>query len=215
MARRTSIGALAPAALLIVLWGCGAAASPLPQGSAASQAAPSVATSAEPSTAEPSAPASVGAPSLAIPSFSLPSEAKDLEALLPDSICGATATKASLSGASFMATATEEFKAALATLGKQASDVALAIEFSTGNDGCGAGIFRVKGADQGTLQRAILDEFQKTGSTFTQGSVGGKSVYISVEGTGKQYTYFAGDAVIFAQAKDDAAAAPILQALPG
>jgi hypothetical protein len=213
MARRTSVGALAPAVLLIVLWGCGSSASPTAQSStAASQAAPSV---AAPSVAEPSAAESVGAPSLAIPSFSLPSEAKDLEALLPDTICGATAQKASLSGASFMATATEEFKSALAALGKQASDVALAVEFSTGGDACGAGIFRVKGADQGALQQAILDAFQKSGSTFTQGSVGGKNVYISVEGTGKQYTYFAGDAVIFAQAKDDATAAPILQALPG
>jgi hypothetical protein len=209
MARRTRVGALASAALLI-LWGCGGAASPTPQGStAASQAAPSVA----PSIAEPSAAASVGEPSLAIPSLTLPSEAKDLEALLPNTICGETAQKASLSGASFTATGSEEFKAALAALGKQASDVAFAFAFVQA--GCGAGIFRINGVDQARLSQAFLAEEQKSGTTYTQGSVGGKSVYITEQGTGKQYVYFAGDAVIFAQAKDDATAAPILQALPG
>jgi hypothetical protein len=177
---------------------------------APSQAAQSV---APPSAAASVAASSGGAPSFAIPSFVLPSEAKDLEALLPNTLCGATATKASMTGTSFMATADDSFKATLAALGKQPSDVAFAFAFTTA--GCGAGIFRINGVDQGALKQGLLAEEQKSGNTYTQATVGGKSVYVSAQGSGKQYVYFAGDAVIFAQAKDDATAAGILQQLPG
>jgi len=212
MFRRTTVASVVSGALVVVLWGCGAAATPIPSAAAPSQAAPSAqASAAEPST-EASTEASQAQPSFAVPS--LPSEAKDLEALLPNSLCGAAATKTSLSGTSFAATAQPEFKAALSALGKQPSDVAFAIAFSA--SGCGAGIFRIAGVDQATLQQTFLAEQQKSGTTYTQGSVGGKNVYIADEGsTGKQYLYFTGDAVIFASAKDDATAATILQALPG
>ncbi|TMF38692.1 MAG: hypothetical protein E6I26_06535 [Chloroflexi bacterium] len=212
MFRRTTVASIVAGALIVVLWGCGAAATPIPSAGAASQAAPSAAASPAEASAAPSTEASAALPSVAVPS--LPSEAKDLEALLPDTLCGAAATKTSLSGASFAATAQPEFKAALAALGKSPSDVAFAIAFST--SGCGAGIFRIAGVDQATLQQTFLAEQQKSGTTFTQGSVGGKTVFISDQGSsGKQYLYFAGDAVIFASAKDDASAATILQALPG
>ena len=216
MARRT-VAAIASTALLVV-WGCGAAATPIPSAAPpASQAAASAPapSAAEPSAAEPStAEASAGAPSVAIPSFTLPSEAKDLEALLPDTICGSKATKASLSGASFSANAQPEFKAALTALGKSPSDVSFAFAFS--ESGCGAGIFRIAGVDANQLQQVFLAEQQKSGTTYTQGSVGGRNVFISDEGSsGKQYFYFAGDAVLFATAKDDATAGPILQSLPG
>jgi hypothetical protein len=213
MTRLTLAGALASGAMVIALSGCGGAATPLPAGSAVavvpSQGAPSVAAPSEEPSTEPSA----GEPSIAIPSFTLPSEAKDLEALLPDTLCGAKTTKASMSGASFAATADESFKATLATLGKQASDVAFAFAFTTSD--CGAGIFRINGVDQNALKQALLDAEQKSGDTFTQSSVGGKDVYVTDSGAGKQYVYFAGDAVIFAQAKDEATAATILQQLPG
>ena len=206
MIRRTTVASIVAGALIVVLWGCGAAATPIPSAGAASQAAPSAAASPAEASAAPSTEASAALPSVAVPS--LPSEAKDLEALLPDTLCGAAATKTSLSGASFAATAQ------LAALGKSPSDVAFAIAFST--SGCGAGIFRIAGVDQATLQQTFLAEQQKSGTTFTQGSVGGKTVFISDQGSsGKQYLYFAGDAVIFASAKDDASAATILQALPG
>ena len=216
MTRRAFVGVLASGVLLVALSGCGGAATPTPAGSTVavlpSQAAPSV---AEPSVAEPSAEESSGTePSIPIPSFTLPSEAKDLEALLPDTLCGAKATKASLSGASFAATADESFKSTLASLGKQPSDVSLAFAYTQGD--CGAGIFRINGVDQNALKQALLAEEQKSGRTYTQSSVGGKDVYITDQSSGnKQYVYFAGDAVIFAQAKDDATAAGILQQLPG
>jgi hypothetical protein len=216
MTRLTLAGALASGALIIVLSGCGGAATPLPAASAVavlpSQAVQSAAEpSTEPSTAE--ATPTPAEASIAIPSFTLPSEAKDLEALLPDTLCGAKATKASMSGASFAATADESFKATLAALGKQPSDVAFAFAFTTAD--CGAGIFRINGVDQGALKQALLAEEQKSGNAYTESTVGGKSVFVSDQGSGKQYAYFAGDAVIFAQAKDDATAAGILQQLPG
>ena len=220
MTRRGMVGAAMTGIALMVLWGCGAAATPIPASGTPSQAAAASQAASAPSGAAPSTQASAAQPSsaggsIAIPSFTLPSEAKDLEAVLPDEICGAKAQKASLSGASFAATANEEFKAVLAALGKQPSDVAFAFEFSQAADGCGAGIFRVSGVNQGALQQAFLAEAQKSGETYTQGTVGGKNVYISAQGSGKQYYYFAGDAVLFAQAKDDATAGPILEKLPG
>jgi hypothetical protein len=199
---------------------CAGAATPIPNATggspAASEAAPSVeASAAQPSAAEASAAASAGASAIALPSIQLPSDAKDLEALLPGTLCGQTTTKASITGDKFAATADPEFVATLQALGKTPADVAFAIAFA-GDTNCGAGIFRIKGVDQNALQTTLVAQEQKSGSTFTQGNVGGKSVYISDDGSGsgKQYVYFKGDAVIFAQAPDEAKAGEILQQLP-
>lgn len=187
--------------------GCGGAASPAPasQAAAPSVAAPSVA-SAAPSEAAPSS-----APSIALPS--LPSEAKDLEALLPGSLCGATATKVSLSGASFASTADADFKAVLQALGKTPDDVGFAIAIA-GSSGCGAGIFRVKGVDSSALQAAFDAQAQKSGDTFTDKNLGGKAVRVQALASASNYIYFNGDALIFATAKTDDQAASILQLLP-
>jgi hypothetical protein len=210
MARRAVV-AIASSALVIVLWGCGGAASPNPSVAAAPSTAASV---APPSVPAPSTEPSTAGASQVIPSFSLPSEAKDLEALLPDTMCGGKSTKASVSGAGLGASAGAEFVAGLAALGKTAADVSFAFAFSEA--GCGAGIFRVAGVDQNALQTSMLAAVQKEGQTFTQASVGGKSVFVGTDtsGVGKQYVYFHGDAMIFATATDDAKAAQILQSLP-
>jgi hypothetical protein len=196
----------------VTIWGCGGSAATSPSTAAAQPS--TVASQAEPSAAESSAaePSSAAA-SFVIPSFALPSGAKDLEALLPATLCGETALKASMSGDQFMATADATFKAILGSLGKQASDVSFAIA-GAATSGCSAGIFRIAGVDQNLLQQTFVAEEQKTGATVSQGSVGGKSVYISAQSGGKEYVYFKGDAVIFAQAKDETAAAGILQQLP-
>ncbi len=220
------IAAAALVGLVVVLWGCGAAATPIPATSAAASIAPSTApstaestgSSSEPSTAEASAEASAAEPStaeasFAIPSFVLPSAAKDLEALLPNTICGAQAIKGSMTGAQFMTAGTAEFQRVLTALGKQPSDVAFAIAGSTG--GCTAGIFRIKGVDSAVLEAAFLSEEQKQGKAYTKSTVGGKSVYSeTATGATVMYVYFAGDAAIFVQAKDAASAAQILQQLP-
>ena len=223
MARRSTIAALMAGTLVVILSGCGAAATPIPSTggvAAASQPAESAAGSvAEASTGAASPESSTGSsaggilPSFAIPS--LPSQAKDLEALLPSTMCGAAATKTSLTGAALTTAADPTFIATLQALGKTVNDVSFALAFST-DQKCGAGIFRIAGADPGTLQSTMVAQQQKSGETFTQGNVGGKSVFISnsSSGAGKQYVYFHGDAVVFAQAPDDTAAATILQALP-
>ena len=212
MGTRRIIGALATGAVLVTMWGCGGSAASSPSTAAAQPSA--AASQAAPSAAESSAagPSSAVA-SFVLPSFVLPSGAKDLEALLPATLCGETALKASMSGDQFMATADATFKGILGSLGKQASDVSFALAAAAAS-GCSAGIFRVAGVDQNLLQQTFVAEEQKTGATVSQGSVGGKSVYISTQSGGKEYVYFKGDAVIFAQAKDEASAAGILQQLP-
>ena len=84
--------------LVFALAGCSGGASPSPSSSEAA-ALPSA---AAPSVAAPSATeSSVAAASEPVPGFSLPSEVKDLEALLPSTMCGKTSTKASVTGAAF------------------------------------------------------------------------------------------------------------------
>jgi hypothetical protein len=195
--------------------GCGGAASPSASSASApaSAAAPAPAgSSAPPGGAPREAPAST-APSLALPSFQLPSEAKDLEALLPGTVCGTAATKVSLSGASFAASASDEFKAVLQALGEPRSDVAFALAIG-GTTSCSAGIFRIQGVDSSALQGAFEAEAQKSGQTLTSKNVGGKDVKIAVDPSASNYLYFKGDAVIFATAKTEDQAASILQQLP-
>jgi hypothetical protein len=212
MTRLGLVGAIASGVLLVTLSGCGGTATP--QGSVAaappSQPAPSV---APPSAAASVAAPSEGAPSFAIPSFVLPSEAKDLEALLPNTLCGATATKASMTGASFAQSGQSEFLDALKAVGKTAADVAFAIAVAPGN-GCTAGIFRVAGADPNLLKSAMLASQSQSGQAATQSTVGGKDVYVTAGASATTYVYFHGDAVIFAGAKTETDAAGILQALP-
>ncbi|HET9615357.1 MAG TPA: hypothetical protein VFP22_11140 [Candidatus Limnocylindrales bacterium] len=215
MARRTSLVAVATGVLAIALWGCGAAATPIPSAAAPSVAttstAPSEAASTAPSVAASAAESTGIGGSFAIPSFSLPSDDKGLEAILPDTICGEKATKASFSGARFAQAADPSLNQVLSGLGKSASDVSFAIAAGTTSD-CQAGIFRVAGVDQNALQSAFL---AAAGATPSQTTVGGKSVFsTSTTSTGKEYVYFHGDAAIFASAPDDTKAASILQTLP-
>lgn len=186
----------------------GGGASSVP--SAAGSSAPSVApTSAAPSVAS-------EAPSeAAIPSFAFPSSDKDLEALLPDTLCGQKVTKLSMGGALFASDPDPSFEAMLKSVGKSASDVSLAIAspLSTTTK-CSAGIFRIKGADGGALKDAFLAEVTKEGNTFTLTSMAGKDVYIDPTSEDFGYAYFKGDAVMFASADNDADAASIIAALP-
>jgi hypothetical protein len=207
---------LAVIALAASLAACNAATS---SGSpAASAVAP---TQAPPSAASEAPSASADAlPSLDLGSFAIPSfgGAADLEAMLPSEICGATTQKFSMSGADFEAFAEDdEFSATLEGLGKTAADVSFAISAPlAGDTDCGAGIFRISGADPARLQQVYLEAAESEGGTYTTGTIGGKNVFIitATDDTGKQYVYFKGDAVLFAQAPDDATAAEILALLP-
>ena len=213
MTRLGLAGAFASGVLLVTLSGCGGAAAPSPQGSTVA-AAPSQAQSvAPPSAAASVAAPSEGAPSIAIPSFSLPSEAKDLEALLPDTLCGGKAIKASMTGASFAQSGQSEFLDAIKAVGKTPADVAFAFAAGPVN-GCTAGILRIAGVDANLLKTSMLAAQSKSGETTTQSTVGGKDVYVTAGTSATTYVYFHGDAVIFAGAKSETDAAGILQALP-
>ena len=214
MGTRRIVEALATGALVASLWACSSSTASSPSVAAGNQSSQAPASAAEPSVAAPSqAEPSQAEASIAVPSFVLPSGAKDLEALLPDQLCGTTALKASMTGDQFASSADPQFKAALQAVGKSASDVAFAIAAAP-SASCTAGIFRVKGVDQNLLQQALLAQEQKNGTTYTQGSVGGKNVYITDASGGKQYVYFSGDAAIFVSAKTETEAAGILQKLP-
>jgi len=213
MTRLGLAGAFSSGLLVVALAGCGGAASPAPQGSSVAAAPSQAASSVAPSAAESVASASQPASSQAVPSFTLPSEAKDLEALLPATLCGAPATKASLTGASFAQSGQSQFLDALKAIGKTAADVAFAIAVGPGN-GCTAGIFRVAGADPNLLKSAMLASQAQSGQAATQQSVGGKDVFVTAGANATTYVYFHGDAVIFAGAKTETDAATILQALP-
>jgi hypothetical protein len=213
MTKRPAGLALAAIALIGLLAACNSAASSGSPSSAAS--VPASQTASEAPSTEPSEAASA-LPSLVFPSFQLPSNAKDLEALLPAELCGATANKFSLAGADFESMADEEFAKTLSGLGKSASDVSMAIAAPLAESECGAGVFRIAGADTGRLQEVFVQAAEDEGSTATSTILGDKGVVIlATPGeTAKQYVYFAGDAIFFAVAPDDATAESILSEMP-
>ena len=206
-----AIGAIAVAALLAACGTSGATGSAASSPSAAaSVAAPSAGAPSE----SPDAVASAG-PSLDLGSFELPSGAKELEAILPDEMCGSATIKFSMSGDQFADGADEEFTNLLAALGKSPADTSFAAAGSTEGN-CGAGIFRINGVDSNRLQETFLAASQEEGTTFTESSVGGKNVFVlTMDGeTDKQWVYFQGDAMLFVTADDDAQAATILGDMP-
>jgi hypothetical protein len=204
--KRTLSLAVAAVATIVVGAACNSTASSATPGAAS--AGPSASASAPSVSASPAA-------SGGLRSFGLPSGAKDLEALLPDTLCGLPAVKYSMSGAQFAATAQPEFTKTLSDLGKSPSDVSFAAAGSS-NGECGAGIFRINGVDEARLQQVFLDASKAEGGTFAAGNVGGRSVFvITTPGDdGKQYVYFKADAVVFVQAPDETKAGAILQLLP-
>jgi hypothetical protein len=182
----------------------------LPSAAAPASEAPSTAASEAPSEAA----SSQGA--IAIPSFAFPSSDKALEALIPDKICGQTAIKLSFSGSTFASSGDPELKAMLDALGKTAADVSMAIGAAPTSAKCGAGIFRVKGADPSRLQQVFQAEAARSGDTYTVKSIGGKDVYVATKASDSslQYAWIAGDALIFVSADTEAQAAETIAALP-
>jgi len=206
MARRTLVGAITSGTLCLVLVGCGGTATPSPAASAAElpSTAPSV---AAPSVAAPSAAASTGTQAAG---------ATDLEALLPDTLCGAASVKTSRTGDQLATVGGSDLAqafAALAALGKSSNDVALAVATAPNSD-CTVGILRITGIDTSLLQAAMNAAASQAGSTATQTTIGGKSVWKTVGAGNTTYTYFNGDKVVFATAKTDADAESIFSSLP-
>ena len=216
MPRRMLVTGFLAVALIVVLAACGSAASSQSGGAANPEASVAASTAATPAPAGNSSEPSVALPSLSVPSFALPSGAKDLEALLPSTICGETATKFSMGGAGFAASgSTPEFEKALQELGKSAADVSFAAAAGAGT-GCTAGVFRVNGVDAARFSQVYLAAGQEAeGNPYTQTNVDGRDVYsITTSDEATQYIYFNGDAVLFVQAKTADEAASILKDMP-
>ena len=131
-----------------------------------------------PPSAQPRAPA---APSIEIPSFELPNDDKGLEGLLPDKLCGKTATKLSMSGDRFAGVTDKTFTDTLAKLGKSPKDVAFAVATGAPSSNCKevAVVFQIKGADAGRFSDVFIQAAKdQSDTTYTTGNVGGKDVYI-------------------------------------
>ncbi len=204
---------------LVAMVGCsGTAGGSTAPSSGSSAAAPSAAaTAAAPSAAAPSAAApseaapSQAAASEAIPSFAFPSDDKELEAVIPDKICGVTAQKLSLKGKD--ATGENEmWPAILQALGKSLSDVSAAAAFTT-KPGCSVTIIKVNGADEGKLKELLQSEAVKAGITYTKVSVGGKDVYTSNPAK-FGYSWIKGDGAIIITADSAKHAEELISALP-
>ena len=134
-----------------------------------------------------------------MPGYTFPSEAKDLEAVIPDTICGAKVQKLSLKGKDVFNPNNEgaaEIEAVLNSIGKTTDDVTAAAGFGLAADsGCSVTIIRITGANEGQLRDVLRAEAVKEKQTFTETTVGGKTVYQG--DTGKfDYTYIKGDGVI-------------------
>ena len=206
--------ATAAALLALIVGACSGSASASPSGSTPTSSPASVAPSSAAVTSP--SPAESTEPSIVLPS--LPSQAKDLEALLPDTLCGGSVTKVSLSGPEAIGSS-PEFAAVLTQLGKTPADVAFAAVGPQDATNCqvSAGVFRINGADANAFQQSFLELAVSSGGTAPQQkTVAGKTVWVGPDESGESsdYAYFVGDAVFFVTAPDDAAATEVLTGLP-
>ena len=207
---------------LIALVGCsgtsGGSATAATSAAASAGSAASTPSAAAESSAPPSeAAASEPAASVPIPGFTFPSEAKDLEAVIPDTICGAKVQKLSLKGKDVFNPNNEgaaEIEAVLNSIGKTTDDVSAAAGFGLASDsGCSVTIIRIAGANEGQLRDVMKAEAVKEKQTFTETTIGGKTVYQG--DTGKfDYTYIKGDGVIILTAGTQKDAEDLIAQLP-
>jgi hypothetical protein len=203
---------------LIALVGCGGSAGTSTSAGASVGNAPATSSAAALTSASPSeAAASEPVASAPVPGFTFPSEAKDLEAVIPDTICGAKAQKLSLKGKDVFNPNNEgaaEIEAVLNSIGKTTDDVSAAAGFALASDaGCSVTIIRIAGANEGQLRDVMKAEAVKEKQTFTETTVGGKTVYQG--DTGKfDYTYIKGDGVIIFTAGTQKEAEDLIAQLP-
>jgi hypothetical protein len=208
---------------LIALVGCSGASggSAAPNASAATSAGPSsgnapATPSAEPSSAAPSqAAASEPAASAPVPQFTFPSDDKELEALIPDTLCGDKAQKLSLKGKDvFNSDSSAEIEAVLKGIGKSTADVSAAAGFPLVPDAkCSVIIIRINGANEGQVRDLLIAEAKKENQTFQETSLGGKTVYTD-DPTKFGYTYIKGDGVIIFTAGSKKEAEELIAQLP-
>jgi hypothetical protein len=200
---------------LVALIGCSSSGGSSAPGSSAPSAAPSVAAASEaaaslaaPSEAAPSAVAASGA----LPSFLLPSDDKELEALIPDKICGVKVTKLSVKGDKALGADPGQMLAVLNGLGKTTADVGMAMGLA-GTSKCAVFILRIAGVDESRLRDLMKQYAQANAMTWEEKSLGGKTV-ARTDPNKFQYAYVKGDGVISVGADSEAHAAEIISQLP-
>jgi hypothetical protein len=155
----------------------------------------------------------------ALPSFNLPSNAKELEALLPDTLGGVKLTKASMKGTDFVnsASSSPELKAWLNSVGKSLNDVSAAYAFDlTGTSPAAVFAFRVQGVDHTQLIDKLKTSMQSDGtvSSWTSANVGGKDVQQAEASDGTLNVYGTADIVFFITTNNATLAAEALSHLP-
>jgi len=153
--------------------------------------------------------------------LNLPSNAKELEALLPDSLGGVKLVKASYKGSDFLnsANSNEEFKTWLTSVGKSLDDVSAAFGFAaSGTSGSAIFAFRVQGVDNGKLIDAFKTSAAQGSSamTWTSANVGGKNVQQAQDPDTKSTVslYGPADLLFFVTTNDPAVAQEALSHLP-
>jgi hypothetical protein len=207
---------------LIAVVGCsgssGGSAAPAVSASAPSSAETSASTAPSTSAGAPSeAAASEPAASAPITQYTFPSEAKELEALIPGTICGATVQKLSLKGKDVFSADNEAaagIEAVLNSVGKTTDDVSAAAAFPLAADSeCSVIIIRVDGANEGQMTDLLKAEAAKENQTFTETTLGGKTVYQD-DPTKFGYTYIKGDGVIILTAGSKKDAEELIAQLP-
>jgi hypothetical protein len=143
------------------------------------------------------------------------SDAKDLEKLLPDQLCGQPSVKKSIAaGAGPLPDASSNPYAALfASLGSGA--FALAAPASADSCKVSAGAFRLQGANQILIQAFLLAAAADSSGQSTQVNLGGKAVTKIDDQTDETlYIYVRGDTIFVVGAPSDDLASPVLSGLP-
>jgi hypothetical protein len=166
-------------------------------------------------------PTAAASSAAALPSLNLPNNAKELEALLPDTLGGVKLVKASYKGSDFINSqnSNEEFKTWLTSVGKSLDDVSAAFGFvASGTSGSAIFAFRVQGVDNSRLIDAFKTSAAQGSSTmtWTSANVGGKNVQQAQDPDTKStvYLYGTADLVFFVSTNDPAVAQEALSHLP-
>ncbi|TMB50012.1 MAG: hypothetical protein E6J50_06740 [Chloroflexi bacterium] len=156
-----------------------------------------------------------------LPSFSLPSNAKELEALIPDTLGGVKVTKGSMKGSDFVnsSSSNPELKTFLDSIGKSLNDVSAAFGFvASGSSGSAVLAFRVQGVDNAKLVDAFKSSSNISGTTmtWTSANVGGKNVQEAKDPDTQTSTYVYGtaDLLFLVETNDTKIAQEALQHLP-
>jgi hypothetical protein len=141
--------------------------------------------------------------------------AKDLEATLPDQLCGQPSKKQSFAagGTQLPDPSSNPYSALLAILGTGA----FAIAEPTSSDTCkvSAGAFRMQGANQFLIQAFLLAAASDANGQSTQVNLGGKAATkIDDQSDENLYIYVKGDTIYMIGAPGDDLAGPVLSVLP-